>query len=55
MDFFFFSTHGFLKPSVKKWFRDTALEERRKDQGQNLKVHLLKELEDQPGNRERTA
>lgn len=43
------SIHGFVRPRVKRLLREVAPEvERKRRQKQNLRVHLLKELVNQP-------
>lgn len=42
------STHGFVRPRVKRLLREVAPGERKRRQKQNLRAHLLKELVNQP-------
>ena len=50
------SIHGFFEATSEKATEGSINErEDKKSQEQNLRVHLLKELEDQPVNRERVA
>lgn len=49
------SIHGFFEAMSEKAAEGSINKRGQESQEQNLRVHLLKELEDQPVNRERVA